>query len=264
MTWIGIALVPALTFFLFRTRGGLRLRVRRREAARRGHRRRVGGADPVRRRRRLRHVRGARRGLPLGRLRRVVQQQHDERSRLHRAGGDDLRQVEAVGRPVGVLLFGFGSAMSDRVSGVNPTLGTLFEALPYVLTLVAVAGLVGPLAAAGGGRNPVREGVAMAPDRTTWRPLTVARSPDQFRRRGGPPQRRGGALPAHVHDAAALERRDAAARARALAHGDGLEPAPARRQRGARPRRVPVRGPAPARMASPAPSSWSWARTSRS
>jgi len=41
------------------------------------------------------------------------------------------------------LLFGFGSAMSDRVSGVNQTLGTLFEALPYVLTLVAVAGLVG-------------------------------------------------------------------------------------------------------------------------
>ena len=33
--------------------------------------------------------------------------------------------------------------MSDRVSGVNQTLGTLFEALPYVLTLIAVAGLVG-------------------------------------------------------------------------------------------------------------------------
>ena len=33
--------------------------------------------------------------------------------------------------------------MSDRVSNVNATLGTLFEALPYVLTLIAVAGLVG-------------------------------------------------------------------------------------------------------------------------
>jgi simple sugar transport system permease protein len=33
--------------------------------------------------------------------------------------------------------------MADRVSSVNPTLGTLFEALPYVVTLIAVAGLVG-------------------------------------------------------------------------------------------------------------------------
>jgi simple sugar transport system permease protein len=56
------------------------------------------------------------------------------------------------------LLFGFGNAMSDRVSSVNPTLGTLFEALPYVLTIVAVAGLVGrSRAMAAGGIPYVRE-----------------------------------------------------------------------------------------------------------
>ena len=44
----------------------------------------------------------------------------------------------------------------------------------------------------------------------------------------------------------ALERGDGAARARALAHGDGIEPASAGRQRGARPRCVPLRGPPPA------------------
>ena len=59
--------------------------------------------------------------------------------------------------------------------------------------------------------------------------------------------RRGRALPPDLHDAAALERRDAAAGARALAPLDVVEPARAGRLRGARPRRVPVRDPAAAR-----------------
>ena len=57
-------------------------------------------------------------------------------------------------------------------------------------------------------------------------------------------RRRRRALPAHVLDAPALERRDAPARPRALAPRDGVEPAPARRPRRARPRRVPLRDPA--------------------
>ena len=101
MTWIGLALVPALTFFLFRTRGGLRLR----SVGEKPRAADTVGLSVLRIRYvavdRVRHVRGARRRLPLGRLRRVVQQQHDRRSRLHRAGGDDLRQMEALGRAVG-------------------------------------------------------------------------------------------------------------------------------------------------------------------
>jgi general nucleoside transport system permease protein len=143
MTWIGIALVPALTFFLFRTRWGLRLRSV-------GEKPRA--ADTV--------------GLPVLRIRYAAV----VASGMLAALGGAYLSVGFVGsfsndmtngrgfialaamifgkwKPWGALwatlLFGFGNAMSDRVSTVNPTLGTLFEALPYVLTLVAVAGLVG-------------------------------------------------------------------------------------------------------------------------
>jgi ABC-type uncharacterized transport system permease subunit len=143
MTWVGLALVPALTFFLFRTRGGLRLRsVGEKPQA----------ADTV--------------GLPVLRIRYMAV----IASGMLAALGGAYLSVGFVGsfsndmtdgrgfialaamifgkwKPWGALwatlLFGFGNAMSDRVSSVNPTLGTLFEALPYVLTLVAVAGLVG-------------------------------------------------------------------------------------------------------------------------
>jgi simple sugar transport system permease protein len=143
MTWVALALVPALTFFLFRTRGGLRLRSV-------GEKPRA--ADTV--------------GLPVIRIRYVAVVV----SGMFAALGGAYLSVGFVGsfsnnmtngrgfialaamifgkwKPWGALwaclLFGFGSAMSDRVSGVNQTLGTLFEALPYVLTLIAVAGLVG-------------------------------------------------------------------------------------------------------------------------
>jgi simple sugar transport system permease protein len=143
MTWIGLALVPGLTFFLFRTRGGLRLRSV-------GEKPRA--ADTV--------------GLPVLRIRYAAVVV----SGMFAALGGAYLSVGFVGsfsnnmtngrgfialaamifgkwKPWGTmwacLLFGLGSALSDRISGVNQTLGTLFEALPYVLTLVAVAGLVG-------------------------------------------------------------------------------------------------------------------------
>ena len=143
MTWIGVALVPAMTFFLFRTAWGLRVRSV-------GEKPRA--ADTV--------------GLPVLRIRYAAV----VASGMLAALGGAYLSVGFVGsfsndmtngrgfislaamifgkwKPWGALwatlLFGFGNAMSDRVSSVNPTLGTLFEALPYVLTLVAVAGLVG-------------------------------------------------------------------------------------------------------------------------
>jgi ABC-type uncharacterized transport system permease subunit len=153
MTWIGIALVPALTFFLFRTRGGLRLRSV-------GEKPRA--ADTV--------------GVSVVRIRYVAVIV----SGMFAALGGAYLSVGFVGsfsnnmtngrgfiglaamifgkwKPWGALwaclLFGLGSALSDRVSGVNQTLGTLFEALPYVLTLVAVAGLVGR------SRSPAADGI---------------------------------------------------------------------------------------------------------
>jgi ABC-type uncharacterized transport system permease subunit len=143
LTWVGLVLVPVLTFFLFRTASGLRLRsVGEKPQA----------ADTV--------------GLPVLRIRYAAV----IASGMLAALGGAYLSVGFVGsfsndmtdgrgfialaamifgkwKPWGALwatlLFGFGNAMSDRVSSVNPTLGTLFEALPYVLTLVAVAGLVG-------------------------------------------------------------------------------------------------------------------------
>jgi ABC-type uncharacterized transport system permease subunit len=50
-------------------------------------------------------------------------------------------------RPGGLLaatlLFGFSSALAQRLPQFSPQLATLFQALPYLLTLIAVAGVVG-------------------------------------------------------------------------------------------------------------------------
>jgi simple sugar transport system permease protein len=50
-------------------------------------------------------------------------------------------------RPWGLLaatlLFGFSSALAQRLPEFSPQAATLFQALPYVLTLIAVAGIVG-------------------------------------------------------------------------------------------------------------------------
>lgn len=50
-------------------------------------------------------------------------------------------------RPFGLLsatlLFGFSSALAQRLPRFDPTTATLFQALPYILTLIAVAGVIG-------------------------------------------------------------------------------------------------------------------------
>ncbi len=143
MTWLGLLLVPAMTFFLFRTRGGLRLRAV-------GEKPRA--ADTV--------------GLPVLRIRyfAVIA------SGMFAALGGAYLSVAFVGsfsqdmtegrgfialaavifgrwRPTGALvatlLFGFSSALADRLPTFSATLATLFQALPYLLTLIAVAGVIG-------------------------------------------------------------------------------------------------------------------------
>jgi simple sugar transport system permease protein len=50
-------------------------------------------------------------------------------------------------RPFGAaaacLLFGFSSALADRLPEYSDSAAVLFQALPYVLTLIAVAGVIG-------------------------------------------------------------------------------------------------------------------------
>jgi len=41
------------------------------------------------------------------------------------------------------LLFGFSTALAFRLPAYSANAATLFQALPYVLTLIAVAGVIG-------------------------------------------------------------------------------------------------------------------------
>ena len=47
------------------------------------------------------------------------------------------------GAVAAALLFGFSSALAQRLAVTSPSIATLLQALPYVITLIAVAGLVG-------------------------------------------------------------------------------------------------------------------------
>jgi general nucleoside transport system permease protein len=143
LTWAALLLVPLLTLFLFRTRGGLRLRSV-------GEKPRA--ADSL--------------GLPVLRTRyfAVVGS-----GALAAAGGAYL-SIALVGsfneqmtagrgfialaavifggwRPWGALagacLFGSSTALAQRLPAFSESTAVLFQALPYVLTLVVVAGVIG-------------------------------------------------------------------------------------------------------------------------
>ena len=56
------------------------------------------------------------------------------------------------GAAAACLLFGFSSALAQRLPEYSDSAAVLFQALPYVLTLIAVAGVIGrsiPPAASG-------------------------------------------------------------------------------------------------------------------
>jgi simple sugar transport system permease protein len=147
LTWAALILVPLLTLFLFRTRGGLRLRSV-------GEKPRA--ADSL--------------GLPVLRTRYLAV----VASGALAAVGGAFLSIALVGsfnenmtagrgfialaalifgnwRPFGAmaacLLFGFSSALAQRLPVYSESAGVpidvLFQALPYVLTLIAVAGVIG-------------------------------------------------------------------------------------------------------------------------
>ena len=143
LTWLALILVPLLALYLFRTPGGLRLRSV-------GEKPRA--ADSV--------------GVPVLRTRYVAVVTSGALAAL---GGVYL-SVALVGsfnqmmtdgrgfialaavifgnwRPggalAGALLFGFSSAVAQRLPAFSESLAVLFQALPYVLTLVVVAGVIG-------------------------------------------------------------------------------------------------------------------------
>ena len=108
---------------------------------------------------------GARRGgrrVPRARVRELLRPEHDRRARVHRPRRPHLRELAAVRRRVACLLFGFSSALATSLQEYSLSVSTLFEALPYVLTLVAVAGRHRALDSAGCYRPAVRQAVAVA------------------------------------------------------------------------------------------------------
>lgn len=143
LTWAALLLVPALSLFLFRTRGGLRLRSV-------GEKPRA--ADSV--------------GLPVIRTRYLAVVASGALAAMGGAflsialvgsfneqmtAGRGFIALAAVifggwrpaGALAGALLFGFSTALAQRLPAFSESTAVLFQALPYVLTLVVVAGVIG-------------------------------------------------------------------------------------------------------------------------
>ena len=146
MNWLtltALLFVPVLTLYLFRTRSGLRLRSV-------GEKPRA--ADSV--------------GLPVMRTRYLAVIASGALAALggvylsiallgsfsqNMTAGRGFIALAAVifgswrpyGALAGALLFGFSSALARRLPEFSESTAVLFEALPYVLTLVVVAGVIG-------------------------------------------------------------------------------------------------------------------------
>ncbi|HYN52440.1 MAG TPA: ABC transporter permease [Thermoleophilaceae bacterium] len=143
LTWLALLLVPLLALYLFRTPGGLRLRSV-------GEKPRA--ADSV--------------GVPVLRIRYLAVVSSGALAALGGAylsialvgsfnemmtDGRGFIALAAVifgnwrpgGALAGALLFGFSSAVAQRLPAFSDSLAVLFQALPYVVTLVVVAGVIG-------------------------------------------------------------------------------------------------------------------------
>jgi general nucleoside transport system permease protein len=143
LTWAALILVPILSVYLFRTRGGLRLRSI-------GEKPRA--ADSV--------------GLPVLRTRYLAVTASGALAAIggvylstalvgsfneQMTAGRGFIALAAVifgsWRPFGALagacLFGASTALAQRLPAFSESTAVLFQALPYVLTLVVVAGVIG-------------------------------------------------------------------------------------------------------------------------
>jgi general nucleoside transport system permease protein len=143
LTWVALLLVPLLALYLFRTAGGLRLRSV-------GEKPRAADSVgvPVLRTRYLAViVSGLLAGLggvflSVGLVGSFNENMTDGRGFIALAA-----VIFGSWRPGGALaaalLFGFSSAVAQRLPAFSESLAVLFQALPYVLVLIVVAGLIG-------------------------------------------------------------------------------------------------------------------------
>jgi ABC-type uncharacterized transport system permease subunit len=143
MVWIGLIAVAALSLFLFRTPRGLRLR----SVGENPLAADTAGISPIRVRYYAVMASGA--FAALGGVFLSIGFVHSFGQNM--TAGKGFIGLAAVifgkwkpgGALAAALLFGFSSALAQRLDVFNPSTAVLFQALPYVLTLIAVAGLVG-------------------------------------------------------------------------------------------------------------------------
>ena len=143
LTWVALLLVPLLALYLFRTASGLRLRSV-------GEKPRAADSVgvPVIRTRYLAVISsGLLAGLggvylSVGLVGSFNENMTDGRGFIALAA-----VIFGSWRPGGALaaalLFGFSSAVAQRLPAFSESLAVLFQALPYVLVLIVVAGLIG-------------------------------------------------------------------------------------------------------------------------
>jgi ABC-type uncharacterized transport system permease subunit len=143
LTWVALALVPLLALYLFRTPSGLRLRSV-------GEKPRAAdsvGVPVIRTRYAAVIASGLLAGLggvflSVGLVGSFNENMTDGRGYIALAA-----VIFGSWRPFGALaaalLFGFSSAVAQRLPAFSESLAVLFQALPYVLVLIVVAGLIG-------------------------------------------------------------------------------------------------------------------------
>jgi general nucleoside transport system permease protein len=143
MIWLALILVPALSLFLFRTPQGLRLR----SVGENPLAADTAGISPIR----VRYLAVTASGAfaALGGVFLSIGFVHSFSENM--TAGKGFIALAAVifgkwkpgGAFAAAMLFGFSSALAQRLPVFTPSGAILFQALPYVLTLIAVAGLVG-------------------------------------------------------------------------------------------------------------------------
>jgi simple sugar transport system permease protein len=143
LTWVALLLVPLMALYLYRTPAGLRLRSV-------GEKPRAADSVGIRvlRTRYLAVITsGCLAGL--GGVYLSVGLVHSFNQGMTAGRGFIALAVVIFGawRPYGALagaiLFGFSSAVAQRLPAFSESLAVLFQALPYVLVLIVVAGLIG-------------------------------------------------------------------------------------------------------------------------
>jgi simple sugar transport system permease protein len=143
LEWLGLLAVVLTWVFVFRTPAGLRLR----SAGENPRAAETAGLSP----KRIRYMAVVGSGMlaSIGGAYLSIGFVHSFATNMTAGRGFIALAALIFGRwrPAGALaatlLFGFGSALAQRLPVFSPSAATLFQALPYVLTLIAVAGVIG-------------------------------------------------------------------------------------------------------------------------